>query len=281
MLRLICFFVSMAAAFAAFAQEPARPVTASWMAGWGAARVTDAYLAPFPTTGWGAALMYERAQALRSAPGRWSRFLAVDLDISRTHTVGTMANGIMWGAALTAEMGAMRRYRPFASLPLGLAVGPSMEIIAGVHYRPANSNNPVSARAAVTLGVAARASWPLRIGRLPVELSYRPSLQLIGAFFAPAYGQLYYEIYMGDHRNLAHFAWPGNRLAYSHLLAADLRLGATSLRVGYSLRLSTQEACGLATNVARHLVVLGITTDFLSLSRRSPKPLTDNIQYAF
>ena len=31
------------------------------------------------------------------------------------------------------------------------------------------------------------------IGRLPVDFSFRPSLQLTGMFLAPAYGQLYYR----------------------------------------------------------------------------------------
>lgn len=271
--------MAMAATLGVAAQS--RPVTASWMAGGGAASVADAYLAPFPTVGWGATLIYERAQALRSRPRQWSRLLSVGLDMSRTHTRGTLGGGVMWGAALTVEMAALRRFAP---LPCGirLALGPSLELLAGAHYRPANGNNPVGARAAATAGVTARASCSLRLGRLPVELSFRPSLQLLGTFFAPAYGELYYEIYMGDRRNLGHFAWPGNRLSYSHLLAADLRLGATSLRIGYSLRLSSQEAAGLATNVARHMAVIGVTTDFLSLSRRNPKkPLPDEIIYAF
>lgn len=250
--------------------DPLRPVTASYMAGFGSAHVTDAYLAPFPTAGWATALVYERAQALRSRPRQWTGTLSASLDLSRGYTRGTL-NGTMWGAALTLRAAAMRRL-PSPVPRLGLAVGPQIELLAGAHYRPSNGNNPVSARLALTAGLAARAGYSLRLGRLPVDLSLTPSVQLLGTFLAPAYGQLYYEIYEGDTRGIVRLAWPGNRLSYHHLLAADLRLGATSLRLGYSLTLLTREASHLAVNTATHLFMVGITTDFITLRRHSGAP---------
>lgn len=278
--RLAMALLVMALTFGA-AKAQDRPVEASWTLGFGSAHLSDAYLAPFPTVGWGTALSYSRAQALKSHPEQWSRFLRADLDLVRTHTAHTPGNGAMWGGALTVEMGVLRRFAP---LPFGLrlALGPSMEILAGAHYRPANGNNPVAAQAAVTFGIAARAAYSLHLGRLPIDLSLAPSLQLLGAFFAPAYGELYYEIYMGNHRNLAHFAWPGNRLSYAQLLAADLRLGSTSLRLGYRLRLASQEAAGLATNRVSHMFVIGITSSFLSIPRQRPSALpSDRVIYPF
>ncbi|MDE7152065.1 MAG: DUF3316 domain-containing protein [Candidatus Amulumruptor sp.] len=262
-------------------QEPLRPVTVSYMAGGGTAHVTDAYLAPFSTTGWGTAFIYERSQALKSRPDTWSRLLSVELSLSRTHRNNT-SNGTMWGAAVDVEAAALRR---FGQLPCGLrlAVGPSAELLAGAYYRPSNSNNPAAARAALTVGVTGRAALGVNLFGLPVDLSYRPSLQLLGAFFAPSYGQLYYEIYEGDSGNLCRFAWPGKRLSYSHLLAADLCFGATQLRLGYSLRLLTQEASHLSVNAATHLFVIGITTDFMTLNRRrdADSGIARRIAYSF
>ncbi|MCM1029527.1 MAG: DUF3316 domain-containing protein [Pseudoflavonifractor sp.] len=280
MRHIYLLIIMLSTACIGLSQEIARPVTSTWMAGFGTAHLSDAYLAPYPTTGWGATLMYERAQALKSRPHQWSRLLGLNLDMSRTHTRGTISSGIIWSGSLTAEMGALRRFAP---LPCGLklALGPSMEVKAGANYRPSNGNNPVAAHAAITLGLTGRATYPLRLGRLPAEVALRPSLQLVGAFFGPAFGELYYEIYEGNHSGLAHIAWPGNRLAYSQLLSIDLRLGSTSLRLGYSMKLSTQEAHGLATNSTRHMAVIGITSDFLSLTRRSTTPLSSLIEYAF
>lgn len=270
--HLLLSVITLLAYAALPAQE--RPVSVSYMAGMGSAHITDAYLSPFPTEGWGSALIYERSQALRSRPDLWTGLMQIELDLARTHNHAT-TNGTMWGADLIVDLAALRRFAPLPC-DLRLAIGPEIELLAGAHYRPGNGNNPVGAQVALTAGVTGRAGFPVRIGRLPIDLSFRPSLQLTGLFLAPQYGQLYYEIYEGDSSGLARFAWPGNRLAYSHLLAADLRLGATSLRLGYSLRLSTREASHLAVNTSTHLLVVGITTDFITLNRRHPQPLGES-----
>lgn len=281
MALLSCTAIFCSPGASAQEQEPLRPVTVSYMVGGGTAHVTDAYLAPFSTTGWGTAFVYERSQALKSRPDTWSRLLSVELSMSRTHRNNT-SNGIMWGAAVDVEGAALHRFAP---LPCGvrLAIGPSAELLAGAYYRPSNSNNPVAARAALTVGVMGRAALGVNLFGLPVDFSYRPSLQLLGAFFAPSYGQLYYEIYEGDSRNLCRLAWPAKRLSYSHLLAADLRFGATQLRLGYSLRLLTQEASHLSVNAATHLFVIGITTDFMTLNRRraADSGIDRRIAYSF
>ncbi len=276
MKHIFSLLLFVLAALTAAAQE--RPVTASWMVAGGYTRLADAYLAPFSTSGAGFSLGYERAQALASRPGSWSRRLALELDLDHTHTRSTAGSGIIWGAAFEAGMGAL--WRP-APLPCGLslAIGPGLFLSARADYRPSNGNNPVGAHAGATIGAMGRAAYPLRLGRVAVDLSLSPSLQLLGAFFSPAYGQLYYEIYEGPHGGLVHFAWPGSRIALSSLLAADIRLGATSLRLGYALRLSTEEAGGLAFNLARHSLVVGITQSFISIDpRRSP---STQLRYAF
>ena len=280
MRRAIIIMLFIAAAFyMTGAEKPERPVTVSYMAGAGTAHITDAYLSPFPTSGWGTALMYERSQALRSRPELWSGLLVASLDLSRGHTSGTL-NGTMWGASLDLQLAALRRFElPFSALRL--AAGPQIELLAGANYRPANGNNPVGAQIALTAGIAARAAMTIKLGSLPVDFSFRPSVQLTGMFLAPQYGQLYYEIYEGDSKGIARFAWPGNRLAYSHLLAADLRFGATALRLGYSLRMLTQEASHLAVNTATHLFVLGITTNFSTINLRHPRPAHQPVIFSF
>lgn len=276
---LICFLAAMLGNAASASDRPGRPVTVSYMAGFGSARITDAYLSPFPTTGWGTALFYERSQALRSRPNQWSGLMSASLDLSRGHTCGT-PNGTMWGTGLTIQLAALRRLH---TLPgeIKIAFGPQIELLTGLHYRPSNGNNPVGAQVALTAGLTARASRLVRIGRLPVDFSFRPSLQLTGLFLAPQYGQLYYEIYEGDSKGIVRFAWPGNRLSYSHLLAADLRLGATAIRLGYSLRLSTREASHLAVNTATHLFVIGLTTDFITINRRHGNPSSAPVIFSF
>lgn len=270
---LICLLSLFALTAGAEDDRPDRPVTSSVMVGGGAARLTDNYLTPFKTVGWTTSLSFERIQAARCNPSRMSAWLAMSIDFGRTHN-SQSTNGPVWRTMLHFEGAPLWRFGLF-DLPVSMAFGPQLEVDAGIHYRPANSNNPVAAQVAVTLAPTLQAVWRTRMWRLPVSVGYHGSLQMLGVFFAPEYGELYYEIYLGNHKNLARFAWPGNRLSYRHLLYADFHIGATSLRIGYNLHALTQKASYLATNLLTNTFMIGITTTRLSINPR--KTLDKNI----
>ena len=82
----------------------------------------------------------------------------------------------------------------------------------------------MAARGSATISLTGYAAYPLQIGRLPVTLMYQPSLPLAGIFFSPDYGELYYEIYLGNHSGLVHGAWPGNYRRLDQLITAYLHL---------------------------------------------------------
>ncbi len=245
-------------------ERPARPVTQSIMMGGGTSTLTDTYLSPFKTTGWNATIGFERIQALRANPRRMSFWLAAELSGGRTHNAMT-ANGAMWRGVLHLEAAPLWRFNP-AFFPLKVAIGPQLSVDAGVHYRPANGNNPVSAQASVAAAASAHIIWPVSIRRMPVTIGYNGSISLLGVFFAPEYGELYYEIYLGDRKGLANMSWIGNKTAYRHLIYADLHFGATALRIGYSMNLLSQAAHHQSTNLLTNTFMIGITTTRLSLN---------------
>ena len=80
----------------------------------------------------------------------------------------------------------------------------------------------------------------------------------LGAFFAPEYDESYYEIYLGNHRNLAHLGWWGNRFDMANYLGADFHLGKTVLRLGYRARLEHWSVNHLKVHDVTHSLVLGI-----------------------
>ncbi len=97
---------------------------------------------------------------------------------------------------------------------------------------------------------------------------YEVSLPVTGAFFAPDYGQLYYEIWLGERSGLCRAAWWGNYFDMDNLLTADLRLGGTTLRLGYRNHIISTKASDIVSRRITHAFVIGIATEWLSLSPR-------------
>jgi len=243
---------------------PLRPVTSAYMLEAGSSSVADSYLSPITYRGWNAAFAYERMQAMKFSPDDWVMQLntRIELDRGRNHA----DNATSWRIEGEFSWGMLRRWHPLPGLTL--AAGASTGIDAGCIYNPRNSNNPASAKLAWTVNATAYATYDLNLGRLPVTLRYQPTLPIAGIFFSPEYDELYYEIYLGNHDGLIHFAWPGNRFAMTNLITADLHFGATSLRVGYRGHSLSSKANNLVTNIHIHSFVIGIAGEWISLSRR-------------
>lgn len=268
MKRLILLSVTLLAVICSRAQSdsvpPLRPVTAAYMLQAGSSSVADSYLSPLTYRGWSAAFAYERMQAMKFDPDNWVMRLDARIELDRGRNYAR--NATSWRIDALFSWGMMHRWRLTPALTL--AAGASTAINGGCIYNPRNSNNPASAKLAWTVGATGYAAYNLRIGRLPLTLRYQPDLPLAGLFFSPEYDELYYEIYLGNHDGLVHFAWPGNRFAMTHLLTADLHFGATSLRLGYRALTFSSKANNLVTNIYTHAFIIGISGEWLSLSQR-------------
>lgn len=263
LLLTLCPFILRAAAPES-GEKPIRPVFAAYTAQFGSARVADTYLSPLGYQGTHYSLDYARYQAMRFSPERFTMRLHANLSVDKTHSPA--GNSTMWDAMLTLDWSMMRRWsvRP----DLTLAVGGITGIEAGALYNARNSNNPVSAHGAWILGVTGFASFRTHLWRLPVTLVYQPSLPVTGIFFSPQYGELYYEIYLGDRSGLVHGAWWGNRFQLDNLLTADLHFGSTSLRIGYSGRILTTGVNHLVTRRFTHALTLGVSGEWISVNPR-------------
>lgn len=246
--------------------EPLRPVAAAYMFEAGSAHLADTYLTPLRYDGWTAAFRYERLQAMKFDPDRWIMRLSASVEVDRTQNPAR--NAVMWMGAVEASWGMLRRWRLPQSLTL--AAGGSTGINLGCLYNDRNGNNPASAKASWTVNLTAMAAWNVTLGRLPVTLRYQPTLPVTGVFFSPDYGQLYYEIYLGDDSGLAHAAWWGNYFAMENFVTADLRFGGTSLRLGYRNNILSTKVNYITTRVVTHAFVVGLSGEWLSLNPRKP-----------
>lgn len=244
-----------------------RPVTSSYMLEYGKSHIADTYLTPLHYRGAHTAFFYERDQAMRFNPQRWTMQLKIGLTYD--HTKNPAKNATMANGDLHASWAMMHRWTPGAGVTLGLGGGTSLN--AGALYLTRNGNNPASAKVGWTIDAKGYAAWSGRLVRLPLTVRYQSSLPLTGAFFSPDYGQLYYQIALGERDGLIHAAWPGNYFAWDNLLTVDLHFGATSLRIGYHNNTFSSKVNNIVSLDVTHAVVIGITTEWLSLSPTSDK----------
>ncbi len=245
-----------------------RPVFAAYTLEYGLAHLTDTYLTPLRYEGWHAGFDYQRYQAMRFAPRDWTMCLHMNLSVDKTDNPAR--NASMWDIMLSADWGMMRRFRPLPGLTL--AAGASTGIELGCLYNPRNGNNPASAKAAWTVNLTGFASYSLRIWRLPVTFTYQPTLPVTGVFFSPDYGELYYEIYLGDHSGLTHCAWWGNYFRFDNQLSADLHFGSTNLRLGYHGTVFSSKVNHLVTNRFTHALSVGVSGEWMSVNPRKGLP---------
>lgn len=246
--------------------KPLRPVMSAYTASIGSSQLADTYLSPITYSGLHAALDYERWQAMRFDPEHWVMRLGIGVTFDRADNPA--GNATMMAAMINGQWGMSRRWDVGHGFTLSAGGATSLEVGALTLSR--NSNNPVSARASWTLDLTGHATWNGKIGRLPVTVTYRPVLPVIGAFFSPDYGELYYEIYLGNHSGLAHCAWWGDYFRLDNRLTADLHLGGTSLRVGYGCNVVSTSVNNLTTRQVSHSFIIGISGEWLSLNPRKP-----------
>lgn len=248
---------------------PLRPVSSMFTAEVGHATLLDTYLTPNRYTGIHMALGYTATQATGFAPDRWVRQLHVGVDYAPVkNPTGNRTMHSLMAEGRWSLMHLWPGWRP----GVRILAGGNTTFRGGAVYNPSGSNNVVSARIHWSVGAAAMLVWNTRLGRVPATFSYSLSLPLAGVFFSPEYDESYYEIYLGNHRHLAHFGWWGNRFDIDHCLSMDLHLGGTTVRVGYRGRCERSWVSHIDTRLATHSLVIGVGGDFLSIPRKGINP---------
>lgn len=252
----------------ALGDEPLRPVRSAFMVEGGSSHLLDTYLSPLKYTGWHTAFNYERIQAMKFSPEKWRQQLDIGVEINSG--ANPARNATLLYGNLSAAWAMSRLWR----LPYRLTVtaGGRVEGNIGGMYSTRNSNNPAALKTDLTIGATVSLGWNVNLWRLPVSLRWQTSMPLLGVFFSPEYDELYYEIYLGNSRGLAHCGWPGNLFRWDNLVTADLALGNTSLRVGFRSRIYSTEVNHITTRNFSYSFVLGLVTDWLSVSPRKPLP---------
>lgn len=237
-----------------------RPVQSIYSVEAGSSHITDTYLTPIKYSGWHIGLNYDRSQAMKFAPDQW--VMQMHFGVGFDRDLNMARNRDMLYGELEFSWGMLRRWQLPSQFSAG--VGGSASLNAGCIYLDRGGNNPASAKASLTVNLTAYAAWKTKTFGIPVTLRYQPTLPLIGAFFAPDYGELYYEIYLGNHSGLAHCSHWGNYFALNHQLTADFSFGSTTLRVGYKGDIYSTNVNHTVTNIFTHSAVIGVGGEWLS-----------------
>ena len=222
----------------------------------GYASVHDSYLTPITYDGTDLALGFEAMRPLKARPDTWLWQLNVSADYN--HVENDAGNNQLDKLMGELAFNMQRRWQGVLTPKLNLSAGPMTQLRAGIVYDEVNSNNPVTVRAHWNVGLAGMAALETRLWRIPMTLRYQLQLPVAGVFFAPEYDESYYEIYLGNHKNLAHLGWWGNRFDMTNYLGADLHLGKTTLRIGYRNRLEHWTVNHLKVHDVSHSLVIGI-----------------------
>lgn len=252
-----------------------RPVTGVYSLGIGHTSVKATYLSPLTYTGtqW-------------SASGSWSKAMPFNPEHAVMQFDGNIEFCNLLNPAQTARMVGLNAGFSWAmewraQLPCNFQVtaGGGIDIKGGAYYLLRNSNNPVEALVNISLMPVGSVSWHTKIGSLPILISDRVKIPSLGAFFCPEYGETYYEIYLGNHKGLAHCGWWGNNFQIDNLLSVTLDFGRTALMLGYSLNAYNQWANHLNTKIITNSFVIGVIPHGIGLKKR-PKMIPQETIYS-
>lgn len=161
------------------------------------------------------------------------------------------------------------QWRKRISKEFQFTVGGELDINAGALSIGRNSNNPANAFGRIGLDVCASASWKTKIKQLPIVVRDQVSLPAMGVFFAPEYGEPYYEIWMGNRKGLAHAGSVANNFQIENQISVMLDFGRTAMEVGYRYQYQSYWANNINTHMQGHMFVVGIIPHGLGIKRKA------------
>ena len=236
-------------------KSAALPAQSMLMLDAGYASIHDSYLTPITYDGIDLGLSLEATRWASRYRWLWQLSVGADYNYVENNAKNNNLHKVMGDISFNMQHAWMGVLHP----RLGFSAGPMAQVRAGIVYDAVNSNNPVTVRAHANLGATGMAWFNTHLGRLPVTLRYQAQLPVMGVFFAPEYDESYYEIYLGNHKNLAHLGWWGNRFDMTNYLGADLHVRKVTLRIGYRNRLEHWSVNNLNVHDFTHALVFGIS----------------------
>ena len=151
---------------------------------------------------------------------------------------------------------------------LTLLAGAQIQLEGGALYNPAGGNNPAAAKLRTALAASGMAIYHFPVLRSEWIARYQIDIPLIGAMFAPEFGQSYYEIFgLGHAKNIVAFTHPGNNPSWRHMLSLDIPIKATTLRLSYIADMYQSRINDINCHIYRNTFAIGFARTILKVKR--------------
>lgn len=245
--------------------NPYRVVQRSTLHGISLLNTLDTYLSGYDHKGAGYHIQHETLRRAHTGSYKW---------VFRTRTDATLGIATQHSNSQLLLMASRRwsGYHPFTiGNNLKILAGAQIRAEGGALYTPAYSNNPVSAKAGVTMDASAMAVYTFLIGEKEYRARYTMDIPLIGAMFAPEYGQSYYEIFgLGHTRGIIHISSPFNAPSMTHSFGIDIPTRKSTLRIAYIADIYQSDINSLRTHIYTHSFLVGYSRTIYKVKRNDP-----------
>ena len=160
-------------------------------------------------------------------------------------------------------------YHPFkVAQGLTLLAGVQIQLEGGALYNPAGGNNPAAAKLRTALAASGMAIYHFPVLRSEWVARYQIDIPLMGAMFAPEFGQSYYEIFgLGYAKNIVAFTHPGNNPSWRHMLSLDIPIKATTLRLSYIADMYQSRINDINCHIYRNTFSIGFTRTIFKVKK--------------
>ena len=228
----------------------------------------DTYLSNYSHTGLGISYSYETFRDARTGSYRWKYQTLLNATAGYALQEGDMQYTALIGCSWSG-------YHPFkVAKGLTLLAGAQIQLEGGAIYSPAGGNNPAAAKMRTALAASGMAIYHFPVLRSEWIARYQIDIPLVGAMFAPEFGQSYYEIFgLGNAKNIVAFTHPGNNPSWRHMLSLDIPLGtkrhSTTLRLSYIADLYQSRINDISCHIYRNTFAIGFARTIFKVKRNN------------
>jgi len=270
MKKLSILFTSWLLFFCLLAQEERSNswVNRSTLIGIGGTSLFDTYLSPLPYTGTSFAILHDRLQGTRLFQEQL--LIQQQFELQFANTTNPVGNAVQYFLNFSYHLNG---FFPIVDVnDFRLFVGGGLDASLGGIWNMRNSNNPGSAKASSNLNMAVMARYNLYLpfwNRNRVTFRWQLNSPFAGVFFAPGFGQSYYEMFeLGNRSGTTHFGSFHNQQALRNYFTVDIPLRNVTLRTGYLGNFYRTDVNYLITRISTHQFMVGLAWETLSLGGR-------------
>jgi hypothetical protein len=162
------------------------------------------------------------------------------------------------------DYGMFYRFKPVNKWQI--FAGAQADGLLGFVYNTRNGNNPATGKFHLNLSLSAIASYKVQIKSQALLFKYQLAVPIAGAMYSPQFGQSYYEIGMGDDKDLVHFASLHNYLALRNTLSVEIPLNWITFRLAYVDSFYETRINDLDTQIRTNTFCVGFSKNFFVVS---------------